>query len=354
MLAGLAAAVGFATGCGSSPGGESGDAAGASSSGGSESGSDGSAATAPDVLAETGSEGSSGTAGALSLSIDTDMQTPKDLDTISVFVTEGPDVKLDEVYLVAPLGTVSLPWELTLPDGPGASVQIRVIGYLGATALVLRDIQTTVPQGVTALLRVPLDFIDKGSASGTLPSMYDPSGGAAVPEGTSTFNPDVITSTCDPMQDCEMTGANCQTMINGVCGSAILNSSTLPTAPADGGAPACFEVATCFAEAAVVANLDMPSCSFPLPSGASTTTLNVAVVTSSTGACPSTRQCYVPLPADPVAGWSVAGDTVTLVPGVCAKLVDGVSLATSSGTCPSMRAGQPVCQPTTGPAATSD
>jgi hypothetical protein len=70
--------------------------------------------------------GSSGGAGVLALEITTEMQTPKDLSTVSIFVTEGPDVKLDLLEDTLPDGTLSLPDTIELPDAPGASVRIRV------------------------------------------------------------------------------------------------------------------------------------------------------------------------------------------------------------------------------------
>jgi hypothetical protein len=43
-----------------------------------------------------------------------------------------------------------------LPVAPALELRIRVVGYMGQTARVLRDVITTVPQGRTALLVVPL------------------------------------------------------------------------------------------------------------------------------------------------------------------------------------------------------
>src|ERR1700723_77533 len=62
--------------------------------------------------------------GSLMLSISTDMQTPKDISTVSIFVTEGSNVKFDYVGRVLPDGTVSLPSTLALvePDSPDTQV----------------------------------------------------------------------------------------------------------------------------------------------------------------------------------------------------------------------------------------
>ncbi len=140
-----------------------------------------------------------------------------------------------------------------------------------------------------------------------------------------------------------------------MCVSATVDSSKLPAySPSqvygDGGvtisgAPtSCFDVQGCFQAAAPVANLDPGTCSFPLTSGMTASTLNLALATSTTGACVPSGPCYVPLVSDPSEGWTVQGSTVTLPPGVCAKLGNGVTLV-SSGMCPAETPSEPVCEP---------
>jgi hypothetical protein len=303
-------------------------------------------------VAQDGGTGDAGaqSAGSLVLSIRTDMQTPKDLDTLSVFVAEGATVKLDTIGRVLPDGTVALPWLLPLPDAPGASVQIRVVGFLGQTALVLRDVQTTVPVGRTATMDVPLDAIDLGSATGTLPAQYLPSPAGGVPEGATTFDPEIIASRCDPAQRCEMPGQACETEIDGVCTSAAVDSSALPSSSQDAGAAGCFSVGGCFSASAPTLTPDWVTCSFPLPSGATAATFNAALVTTSVGDCLSNGFCLVPLPQDPEEGWTLVGDTVMLAATVCMTASVAPEVATSSGTCPPMTANQQVCEPTSGAA----
>jgi hypothetical protein len=129
-----------------------------------------------------------------------------------------------------------------------------------------------------------------------------------------------------------------------------VSSSALPSyEPSDGGLATCFDVATCFAAATPVTTVDMQTCAFPLPTGATASTLNVALVTPSTGACLTAGQCDVPLPQDPNEGWTLTGGSVQLAPGVCQVLSpDTVTLVMSSGTCPAQTLAQPVCQPTSG------
>jgi hypothetical protein len=319
------------------------------------------------------------------LAISTDMQTPKDLDVVSVFVTIDGIPKFDYLGAVSPNGSLALPATPAIEraENPSAPVHIRVIGFRRQdgqeNARVLRDVLTTVPSQGTALLHLPLDFLDDGSGQGTLPAQYVPNGPGGAPEGPTQFQPSMIASSCDPMNLCNTFGGNCQTMINGVCGNATVNSATLPAygqgdVPGDGGitgdgAPAsCFDVQSCFANPTPLTTVNgqgMQACSFPLPTGANPSNLNVALVTPTTGAClPS--GCYVPLPNDPAAGWTVSGgdggdaaisggdsgvaiqgSTVILALGICMKLGSTTTLAVSSGPCSAEYLSQPVCEPTT-------
>lgn len=298
--------------------------------------------------------------GALMLAISTDMQTPKDVDVVSVFIETGGVVKFDYLGRVLPDGKMTLPSTIALvqPDDPNAQVHIRVIAFQNGTARVLRDVLTTVPSQVTALLRMPLDFLDEGSGQGTLPAKYVPEGVDGAQEGVTGFDANLIASSCDPMNYCANGGGVCSTMINGVCQPATVPSSTLPAfQPAavfgDGGGvlpsgalATCFDVQTCFAAATPVTTLDAQHCSFPLPGGTSPSMLNVAVATQSTGACLPTGECYVPLPSDPDEGWVVQGATVQLAPGLCTKLGTSLTLAMTSA-CAAQTLSEPVCEPTT-------
>jgi hypothetical protein len=292
--------------------------------------------------------------GALMLAISTDMQTPKDIDVVSVYVTTDGIPKFDYLGGVQPDGTIALPATLAVvePDNDGAQVRIRAVGFQGASARVLRDVITTVPHERTALLRLPLSFLDDGSGKGTIPANLLPIGPSAAPEGDTTFDPtsQVTPTTCD-------FDNKKQTSIEGLCASAKVDSSKLEAYDpgevyGDGGltalgAPArCFDVETCFRGAAPPANLDTRACAFPLPPGASASTLNLALVTPTTGACVTAGQCYVPIAGDPTEGWNVQAGMVKMPPGVCAKLGNGVTLAAASGACPAETTSDPVCEPT--------
>jgi hypothetical protein len=292
--------------------------------------------------------------GALVLAVSTDMQAPKDIDVVSVYITTNGAPKFNYMGRVLPDGTVSLPATLAIvePDEQGAEIRIRVVAFQtqsggGANTRVLRDVLTTVPHERTALLRVPLDFLDDGSGMGMVPSQYVPGPGAS-PDGLTAFDLTRIVSKCD------WTNLK-QTSVSGVCTGALVDSSTLESfvtsevfgdggMQANGAPASCFDPAICFAQPSPVVGLDMRTCSFPMPAGANPSTLNVALVAPGTGTC-TAQGCFVPLPNDATAGWTVQGGNVVLVPGVCAKLSASVSLAVSAGACAAHMLSEPVCEP---------
>jgi hypothetical protein len=296
--------------------------------------------------------------GSLLLAISTDMQAPKDVSTLSVFVTSDSAIKLDYLGRVLPAGG-SLPLPATLaivqPDNPDTSLFIRVTFFQGQKARVMRDIVTTVPRNRTALLRVPLGFLDDGDVSGTLPAMYVPgstAGGGPVPDGDSNYSP-VDEPGAVLLPKCSF--ADKKTMLNGRCVDSTIDSSTLPDYSEDAvygrrgardGLPvSCFDVKKCFGSAAAVTGLDTTHCTFPLPAGVDAATFNLALATQDTGACIGTSPCFVPLASDPGgAGWYVSGGAVHLLAGVCLKMPTGAQLYQSVGTCPTQTLSDPVCE----------
>ncbi len=219
--------------------------------------------------------------GALVLAISTDMQAPKDINVVSVFITTDSAVKFDYIGRVLPDGTVALPSTLAIvePDAPGAHVRIRITGFKEQTARVLRDVVTTVPHQQTSLLRLPLNFLDDGSGMGMLPAQLVPLGAGGAPEGDTTFNPDTIGSSCDFGKGL--------TSVNGVCASVNVDSAQLqaydPTLvygagglQPNGAPTTCFDVSNCFAGATPVVGLDLTTCTFPVPAGLSAGTPDAA------------------------------------------------------------------------------
>jgi hypothetical protein len=296
--------------------------------------------------------------GAIVLAISTDMQTPKDVDIVSVFVSSNSVPRFDYLGRVTPDGKVILPATLAVieAEDPSAQVRIRVTAFQETQPRVLRDVLTKVPHGRTALLRLPLDFLDVGSVrSGALPYKFLPDE-SRVLDGFTAWDP---TDPTNLVPECDFTRG--LTMIAGKCAVASVDPSSLPDYdPAlvfgdaglkPSGTPGgCFDVPRCFQAAVPAAGLDTTACTFPLPQGADPASLNVAVVTASTGACLSTGQCFVPLENDATLGWTAAGTTVTLAPGVCTKFLAGgaplgpAQIYVSAGACAARGPDDPVCQ----------
>lgn len=312
--------------------------------------------------------------GALILAISTDMQAPKDIDVVSLYIETNGVVKFDYMGRVLPNGTVSLPSTLALvePDELNAQVHIRVTAFQtqsdgSAKARVLRDVLTTIPHERTALLRLPLDFLDDGSVTGTLPAMYVPDPANGVPEGDTTYGPtDPVSS--DPgylTPACDYDSQQL-TSVAGSCVSANFDSSQAPVYAdnevfGDGGTatvPACFAVANCFQQKTVQQNIAMASdgsCNFPIAAGENGQDWNCALATTDgTGTCIGQNglpPCLVPLESDPGEGFTIVPGQqdqmgqVTMVPGVCKKLMAGAQLYLDKSSCPTKVEAAPVCQP---------
>ena len=299
---------------------------------------------------------SSSSKGSLILAVSTDMRTPKDINVVSVYITTDGAPKYDYLGRVLPDGTVALPSTLAIvePDSPGAKVRIRVTAFQEANARVMRDVVTTVPHQATALLRLPLSFLDDGSGIGQIPTEMVPEGKGAAVDGDSQFDALSLKSSCD-------FGNKGQTSINGQCVAADVDSSQLPAVPPtrrSSARPArSRKTARCPGAStwppASPARCRSPrstsaadgSCTATLPSGVDPSKLNLAIVTNSTGECLAANQCYVPLDDDR-ALYTVKGSAVSMSPGVCAKLA-GAALAAVSGPCGPKPATQPVCEPVT-------
>ena len=189
--------------------------------------------------------------------------------------------------------------------------------------------------------------MDDESATGAIPTNLVPLGPAGAPEGDTTFDPTTaIASRCDFTKQ--------MTSINGACVSAVIDPATLPTydpsqvygdggLQANGAPTSCFDVAACLRDAVPAPAVNTTTCSFTLP-GANSSTLNLALVTPSTGACLAPNECFVPLDADTTDGWRVSGGTVQLLSGVCARLANGEQLYLTEGACAAKRPSLPVCE----------
>lgn len=285
--------------------------------------------------------------GGLMLAVTTDMLAPKDVNVVSVSIQVGPQIKYNFVGRVTPEGEVLLPATLAIvePDDPNDTIRVRVIAFKETKARVLRDIITTSPRaGRVALLRMPLSFVNDDSATGSLPESNLPPKTASIGVRTlrpmaDPFNPfgaDVLSKCADPDQ----------TVIDGECTSARIDSSKLPSYSdslvfpnGDRLAGGCFKPTTCF-QGWREAEVDLEACTAP-KNGEVT---NVTMVTNGTGDCNANGRCFVPLDrSDEEGGWREEGDRVRLPRGVCKKLREGAKLGFAGPVCAQKTPSMPVC-----------
>jgi hypothetical protein len=310
--------------------------------------------------------------GGLVLALSTDMQAPKDINVVSLYVDTDGVPKFDYLGRVLPDGSVSLPSTLALvePDDPHAQVRIRVTAFVtqpdgSAKARVTRDVLTTVPHQRIGLLRIPLSFLDDGSAQGTIPPSLVPDRQRGIAEGPTSYSPTdpvptdpgYLTTTCDFSQG--------QTSVAGSCASAQIDSSKTPDYADDlvygaDGSPGnvqCFPVDACLKAAGapmtmqdVQMNPTDGSCSFPVPAGETGQNWNCALETTDmTGRCVGPNgapPCLVPLESDPGEGFAfdMAQQRVVMVPGVCKRLAAGAKLWVDKQSCATKVEATPVCQ----------
>lgn len=307
--------------------------------------------------------------GAIMLSITTDMAAPKDIGVVSVFVETNSVPKYDFLGHVDPDGIVQLPSTLAIvqPDDPKAQVHVRVIGFKPTgEARVARDVLTTVPSGRVGLLRIPLSYLDDGSATGKLSAddvetKYG--GNLTVPvdgdTGLDPMDPTVFSTRCDYL-------TKQQTSIAGSCQPATVDSSTLPTwaesevfgAGGTAASPTCFDALACagMGKSHVAENVQPAAdgsgdCSVPaMGSVADLSDWNCALqTTDGTGFC-SGGTCLVPLDEDPVYGFTVGPgadatqSVITMVPGVCARLNAGAKLVIVQDGCTTKVPSTPLCR----------
>lgn len=286
--------------------------------------------------------------GALMLSVQTDLAAPKDVAAIGLYITSDGRPIFSDTRDVAPNGEVRFPATLAVladPNRPGAVVKIRAIAFKDSGDVrVLRDIITTVPKGRTALLRVPLLWINEGSGTGNRQgSGVGTKAGTIRPRDGEWFT--LVQSACPEGQ----------TFLEGECGDANVDSSTLPDyqerdvfggGDAKGNGGRCFDVLGCFAAGSSV-TLDTATCSAPAP-GVDPNDPNLSFAVSlpaaaGTGEC-SGGTCLVPL--DKGVGWRAAGAGITFPRAICTRITNGAALGIVRTTsCAAKDAGTPSCGP---------
>ena len=216
--------------------------------------------------------------GAIMLAITTDMKAPKDLNAVAVSITTNGIVKASFIGRVTPQGDIVFPGTLAIiePDDKNATIRVRVLAFQNQKARVIRDVRTTAPPDHrTALLRIPLNFVNDGKVAGSpLPDGLVPppaagteelsppatattaAGGDAGMVGTKDLSPsggdfDFMLS----FQPKDCLNPQDETIINGECHDSYIDSATLPDFDAaqlgdsTGEKGACFDLGKCLSGA---------------------------------------------------------------------------------------------------------
>lgn len=290
----------------------------------------------------------SGSRGQLMFVFQTDMSLPKDIDAIRLLVTVEGAVVFDETYVkLGDEDSIKLPATLGFltPDDPAQALHLRVIASRGGDegVEVIREVVTTVPEGRTAMLQVPVQFLCYGLAE-----VERDAQGNVKRDASGAV---VVKSSCDEGKTC----------VAGSCKDAAVPSDDLPDyAPAEvfGGGSGdgdglCFDTLDCFAEgspaevAFVVLGDGQRACAAGVPGSAE---LNVALLTQGGGIC-GERGCYVPLDAGSEAGWTtIDSSRIRLPDAVCERAEEGTLLGlvvapAKTGTCKQKGSDLPTCGP---------
>lgn len=278
-----------------------------------------------------------GSKGQLMLVFQTDMSLPKDIDSIQLRVTLEGAVVYDKTFeRLGGEGSIRLPATLGFltPEDPTQALRVRLTANRGDTARVVRDVVTTVPEGRTATLQLPIQFLCDGSAK----------------EESNGSGEEDVKSGCDEGQTCDA----------GACVKSTVDSGRLPdfvpeevygggTGSGDG---ACFDTVKCF-EGAVTAELDLDAfaadptvCRAAAGGGGG---VNMALLTQGGGICGQTA-CYVPLDGESDAGFREKDGAILLPPAVCERVKEGkllgvVTAAAGEGACQQKRVSLPTCGP---------
>ncbi|WP_438020015.1 hypothetical protein WMF18_13515 [Sorangium sp. So ce315] len=299
------------------------------------------------LAAAAAGPGCSGERGQLMVVFQTDMSLPKDIDTVRVEATLDGSVVYDQTFeRLGSEGSIRLPATLGFlaSDDPTQALRVRVIASRGGAEGVrlLREVVTTVPEGRTATLHMPIQFLCDGSADVERDEQGNPlrdaQGKVRVKNG------------CPEGQSC----------VAGSCVPREIDSRALPeyeAAAVFGGGNGdsdglCFDTLRCFAAAASAPvdleafAADETTCLAAAPGGE----INVALLTQGGGICGESA-CYVPLDAESDAGFRVeAGNLLRLPVEVCRRAqqgkLAGIAIAPAGeGTCRTKGTDLPTCGP---------
>ena len=274
------------------------------------------------------------TKGGLVVSFETDMALPQQVDTMHVSVVVRGQYLLDRDYQLGTQVDHPLPATLVLDpgDNPSVPVTVRMAGRKQSMWRTYREFTSTIPDGRTALVRMPLQWLCDDTAT-------------TVKEENSTGQlEEHATSMCGDDNTCRA----------GQCVPSMIDQTALPDFHngdvfGDSDDPlhgSCFDVVACMAVGSIVtADGD---CSVPMPkNGDSTdpTQVNVALRVTNGGVCDRTQtMCFVPLNGDDPEGFQFAGDRLKLPPAACTKQKQGlVNAIYTSAACATKKPAYPPC-----------
>ena len=262
--------------------------------------------------------------GVLMLAVETDMSAGHDkaVQAVGLYIR---DLDRNRTLFqltepVAPDGSVHFPATLAVigRNNPGASIRIRVVGFRNGEAHVMRDAVTTIPTDRTALLRLPLRWVNYEKATGKIPQ-----GGSTTPAVHTLAGDDALLDPFGTLTYTECKGET--TTIDGACVPWTIESATLPdfveTTVFGGGTVAgggtCFDTEKCFASDVQTLPAVDESCLLTKPSG--TFTLAVKQPAGKEGACVGDG-CFIPLEPDSPEGWTTDLGKIRLSPGTCKRV----------------------------------
>jgi hypothetical protein len=253
----------------------------------------------------------------LDVELTTDLDIPKDIDSVAVTVAGLPTV----LYELGPAGP-RLPAQVaseiiifsSAETGTPSdkTMDVTVVAWKGAAPFTVTRAVATIPhQPGERLLRMSLSWLCAGTARAAAPGRVE--------------------STCPAGQSCRA----------GICQADDRRAEQLPVSipPSQ---PACFDLGKCLASASTV-SVDLATCTV-----AADGATNFAVIKppNTEGAC-TASSCIVPLSADPVEGWRTADGIVSFPAAICTALASGRATAVAASNArPTWSPDQPLCQTT--------
>ncbi|MCK6588014.1 MAG: hypothetical protein L6Q76_10560 [Polyangiaceae bacterium] len=298
------------------------------------------AALAAAFLPAVGALSCSADTGELIVVVQTDMELPKDIDTVRIEITSFGIPYLQQSYenLGGDRG-IKLPATLgiTTDNDSSRPVNIRIIAFRDQQPRVLREATTTIPSDRIATFHMPFSFLCDGRAK--------ESDGVIVNDGCAT-DETCVAGDCVPIK---VDAPPADTY----------DESTIFGGGTGQGDGTCFDVVGCIEGGSlhtpvVRANPDAEGaaekpevCSIEVDPSAGD--MNFAILTETSGMCGESG-CFVALDGNSAAGWVRAGDQTTIVlpDAVCrmrGEKVRGVVAAPLKPGCPLKEVRTPTCGP---------